>query len=85
MVEDAPDHMLSLPELERRYIERVLGAVGGNKTRASKVLGVDRRTLYRKLDRYERDDREARKAAEESARRRGAGAAANGRRLSSLA
>ncbi len=85
VVEDAPDHMLSLPELERRYIERVLGAVGGNKTRASKVLGVDRRTLYRKLDRYERDDREARKAAEESARRRGAGAAANGRRLSSLA
>lgn len=83
VVEDAPEHMLSLPELERRYIERVLGAVGGNKTRASKVLGVDRRTLYRKLDRYERDDREAKKAAEEGARRR-SGATAPARRLPSM-
>ncbi|MCA9624754.1 MAG: sigma-54-dependent Fis family transcriptional regulator, partial [Myxococcales bacterium] len=51
VVDDTPDHMLTLEELERRYIERVLSAVGGNKTRAAKVLGVDRRTLYRKLER----------------------------------
>jgi two-component system response regulator HydG len=30
---------------------RVLEAVGGNKTLAAQVLGFDRRTLYRKLDR----------------------------------
>ena len=36
----------------RRYILRVLKTVGGNKTTAAKVLGFDRRTLYRKLERY---------------------------------
>jgi two-component system response regulator HydG len=61
VVDDAPEHMLTLHELERRYIERVLSAVGGNKTQAAKILGVDRRTLYRKLDRYEKED--ARKKA----------------------
>ncbi len=35
--------------MERRYIRRVLRATGGNKTRAAQVLGLDRRTLYRKL------------------------------------
>ncbi len=49
------EHMLSLAELERRYIEKVLAAADGNKTQAAKVLGLDRRTLYRKLERYERD------------------------------
>ncbi len=47
------EHILTLDELERRYIERVLKAVQGNKTQAAKLLGVDRRTLYRKLERYE--------------------------------
>lgn len=42
----------SMEELERRHILRVLQAVGGNKTRAAKVLGFDRRTLYRKAERY---------------------------------
>jgi len=40
--------------LEKRYIERVLKAVGDNKTRAAKLLGLDRRTLYRKLERYDK-------------------------------
>lgn len=48
------EHMLTLEELEQRYIERVLKATHGNKTQAAKVLGLDRRTLYRKLERYER-------------------------------
>ena len=52
-VEFDAQQVLTLQELERRYIERVLKAVGGNKTRAAKLLGLDRRTLYRKLDRYE--------------------------------
>jgi two-component system response regulator HydG len=47
------EHMLTLEQLEKRYIERVLKAAQGNKTQAAKLLGVDRRTLYRKLERYE--------------------------------
>ena len=47
------EHMLTLDQLEKRYIERVLKAAQGNKTQAAKLLGVDRRTLYRKLERYE--------------------------------
>jgi DNA-binding NtrC family response regulator len=41
----------SLDELERRYLIYVLKTVGGNRTRAAEVLGIDRRTLYRILDR----------------------------------
>ena len=44
--------MLSLEEVERRYILRVLHQLGGSKTAAAEVLGVDRRTLYRKLGRW---------------------------------
>jgi DNA-binding NtrC family response regulator len=43
---------LSLDELERDYIQRVLAAEGGNKTRAAQRLGLDRKTLYRKLEEY---------------------------------
>src|SRR3984885_5673226 len=46
-----PSELLPMEEVERRYILRVLEAVGGNKTLAAQVLGFDRRTLYRKLDR----------------------------------
>lgn len=49
------EHMLTLEEVEHRYIERVLQATNGNKTQAAKVLGLDRRTLYRKLERYEKE------------------------------
>jgi two-component system response regulator HydG len=43
---------LELPTMdlvEERYIRKVLASVRGNKTLAAKVLGFDRRTLYRKL------------------------------------
>ena len=50
---DDPREIVTLDELERRYIERVLKLLDGNKSRAAQVLGLDRRTLYRKLDRYE--------------------------------
>ncbi len=46
-----PTELLPMEEVERRYILRVLEAVGGNKTFAAQVLGFDRRTLYRKLER----------------------------------
>jgi DNA-binding NtrC family response regulator len=55
---DDPEELPTLDEVERRYIERVLKASGGNKTQAARVLGLDRRTLYRKLDRYEKSDQE---------------------------
>ncbi|MBT4430984.1 MAG: sigma-54-dependent Fis family transcriptional regulator, partial [Nitrospinaceae bacterium] len=43
---------ISLDELERRHIESVLSRVGGHQVRASSILGIDRRTLYRKLIKY---------------------------------
>ena len=47
-----PTEIVTMDELERRYILRVLSLVGGTKSRAAQVLGFDRRTLYRKLERY---------------------------------
>jgi DNA-binding protein Fis len=38
-----------MEEVERRYIDRVMQAVSGNKSLAAKVLGFDRTTLYNKL------------------------------------
>jgi len=48
---DDPSELVPMEEVERRYIQRVMHAVGGNKTLAARVLGFDRKTLYRKLDR----------------------------------
>jgi DNA-binding NtrC family response regulator len=42
----------TLDELERRYLLHVLDSVGGNRTRAAEVLGIDRRTLYRMAERF---------------------------------
>jgi DNA-binding NtrC family response regulator len=41
-----------LDEVERRYLLHVLDAVGGNRTRAADVMGIDRRTLYRMAERF---------------------------------
>src|SRR6185503_3250717 len=49
---DDPGELPTLDEVERRYILRVMQSVHGNKALASRVLGLDRKTLYRKLDRY---------------------------------
>ncbi len=49
---DDPTELQSMAEVERRYIARVLEAVAGNKTLAARILGFDRKTLYRKLERY---------------------------------
>jgi DNA-binding NtrC family response regulator len=68
-----PAELLPMEEVERRYILKVLEAVGGNKTLAAQVLGFDRRTLYRKLERV-RDPgaREAREAKAPSSDRHAA-------------
>jgi DNA-binding NtrC family response regulator len=47
-----PTELIPMEEVERRYILHVVHAVGGNKTLAARVLGFDRKTLYRKLDLY---------------------------------
>jgi two-component system response regulator HydG len=47
-----PSELVPLDELERRYILRVLEALNGNKSLASQTLGLDRKTLYRKLQQY---------------------------------
>jgi two-component system response regulator HydG len=43
-----------MEEIERRYIAHVLKAAGNNQSQAAKILGVDRKTLYRKLKTDER-------------------------------
>ncbi len=52
IVSDASRRQVSLRDLEREYILEILRQVGGNKTRAAEILGLDRKTLYRKLDEY---------------------------------
>ncbi len=46
----------SLERLEQEQIFSILEHTGGNQTRAADILGIDRRTLYRKLRRYETGD-----------------------------
>lgn len=41
----------SLADTEAEQIKKVLMAAGGNKSRAAKILGIERKTLYRKLER----------------------------------
>jgi DNA-binding NtrC family response regulator len=45
------DALLSLEEIQKRHILRVLEGVGGNKARAAEVLGIGRATIYQLLSR----------------------------------
>lgn len=47
-----PSDIPTLEEQERRYIQWVLNRSEGNKTRAAKIMGIDRVSLWRKLKRY---------------------------------
>jgi len=49
---DNPRDIVPLEEVERRYILRVFEAAGHNRSLAAQLLGVDRKTLYRKLEKY---------------------------------
>jgi len=49
---NSPAEILPLEEVERRHIEHVLAYTGGNRGRAAKYLGVDRKTLWRKMKKY---------------------------------
>ena len=44
-----PAELQTMEEVERRYIQHVLHATRGNRTQAAQILGLDRKTLYRKL------------------------------------
>ncbi|HMA97299.1 MAG TPA: sigma-54 dependent transcriptional regulator, partial [Polyangiaceae bacterium] len=46
---DDPSELISMEQVERRYIIRVVEACRGNKSQAARILGIGRKTLYRKL------------------------------------
>ena len=45
-----PPELVTLDEMERRYVRNVVEMCGGNKTRAARHLGIDRRSVYRRLE-----------------------------------
>jgi DNA-binding NtrC family response regulator len=49
LLSESAQTSIPLEELERVYVRRVLESRGGNKSDAARVLGINRRTLYRKL------------------------------------
>jgi DNA-binding NtrC family response regulator len=51
-VEDLYVSLPSLDEVENRYLAHVLSVTGGNKAKAAAILGINRRTLYRKVEKY---------------------------------
>ncbi|UCC75148.1 MAG: sigma-54-dependent Fis family transcriptional regulator [Gemmatimonadota bacterium] len=55
ILDQAQKQRWTFEDLEREYIFRVLESVRWKKTEAAEILGIDRRTLYRKLKRYENE------------------------------
>jgi transcriptional regulator with PAS, ATPase and Fis domain len=51
----AYDDDLTLEEVERRHIARVLAKTGGNRLQAAQILGISRRSLHRKIDKLHLD------------------------------
>ena len=49
----AQDDLVALDEIERRHIASVLRATGGNQTQAAFILGIERKTLARKIKRLD--------------------------------
>lgn len=49
------ERLPTLENIERRYVDHVLETVGGNKRKAAQILGIGRRTLYRKLEEQEQE------------------------------
>jgi two-component system, NtrC family, response regulator HydG len=55
LVDTARRERWSMDRLEKEYILDVLQQTGGHRGHAAEILGIDRRTLYRKLKQYSRD------------------------------
>ena len=53
LIDEATERTRSLGEVEQEYILRIMDKTGGNKYQAAQILGIDRKTLYRKLDEIE--------------------------------
>jgi two-component system, NtrC family, response regulator AtoC len=51
-----PSGRMTLEEVKHWYVNRVLADVGGNKLRAAEILGIDRKTLYRIIERQATDE-----------------------------
>jgi DNA-binding NtrC family response regulator len=51
-LEDFYAELPSLDEMEKRYLAHVLKATGGNKAKTAAILGINRRTLYRKAEKF---------------------------------
>ncbi|HXF93920.1 MAG TPA: sigma-54 dependent transcriptional regulator [Nitrospiraceae bacterium] len=58
ILDEAVERTLSLEAMEKEYILRILEKTGGNKYQAAHILGIDRKTLYRKLGEIESKTRE---------------------------
>ena len=52
IVEEATLDNVSLAEVERRYIVKILDKMSGHQIKTAQILGIDRRTLYRRLRQY---------------------------------
>lgn len=65
LLEDAAERLLPLEELELAYVRRILEKSGGNKYHAAQVLGIDRKTLYRKLGEMARQNKASPRMAPE--------------------
>ena len=59
LVSSAVEKLLTLRELDALYTARILEWTGGNKLRAARILGIDRKTLYRRAVRSARDEETA--------------------------
>jgi DNA-binding NtrC family response regulator len=55
LLRSAAEQRITLRDLEERYIDAILRQTGGNKVQAARILGIDRKTLYRRAERSERE------------------------------
>jgi two-component system, NtrC family, response regulator AtoC len=50
--EDPDEAFLTLEEIKKRHVIRALKKTKGNRSKAAKILGIDRKTLFRMVERF---------------------------------